>query len=110
MTKLSEAERDGAAAGRQILALKNTIERLNKVGVVLFYSCLYCVVLLDGCLKKLMLQLLIQKNVREIEGLNVLRWSASCVWKWGIYLQHPDTFCVCGADYCTAHTCVIFIY
>lgn len=36
MTKLSEAERDGEAASRQIHTLKNTIGRLNIVGVVGF--------------------------------------------------------------------------
>lgn len=36
MSKLSEAERDGAAAARQIHALKNTIGRLNIVGVAFF--------------------------------------------------------------------------
>lgn len=59
MSKLSEAERDGAAAARQIHALKNTIGRLNIVGVVLLY----------GCLKNVMLQLLIQKNVRKSGGI-----------------------------------------
>lgn len=45
MSKLSEAERDGAAAAREIHALKNTIERLNVVGVgfsVLAFAALYC--------------------------------------------------------------------
>lgn len=37
MSKLSEAERDGAAAARQIHALKNTIGRLNIVGGVFFF-------------------------------------------------------------------------
>jgi len=55
MSKLSEAERDGAAAARQIHALKNTIGRLNIVGVILFCSCLYYIVLLYGCLKNVML-------------------------------------------------------
>lgn len=36
MSKLSEAERDGAAAATQIHALKNTIGRLNIVGVAFF--------------------------------------------------------------------------
>lgn len=36
MSKLSEAERDGAAAARQIHALKSTIGRLNIVGVAFF--------------------------------------------------------------------------
>lgn len=51
MTKLNEAERDGAAAARQISALKNTIGRLNVVGVP-FCSCLYYIALLYGYLKK----------------------------------------------------------
>lgn len=44
MTKLNEAERDGAAAARQIHALKNTIGRLNVVGVpfVLAFTSLSC--------------------------------------------------------------------
>ena len=46
MSKLSEAERDGAAAARQIHALKNTIGRLNIVGVVFLCSSLYYIVLL----------------------------------------------------------------
>lgn len=45
MSKLSEAERDGAAAAKEIRALKSTIERLNVVGVgffVLAFAALYC--------------------------------------------------------------------
>lgn len=65
LSKLSEAERDGAAAAREIHALKSTIERLNVVGVgffVLAFAALFCFMAL---LKKILLQLLIQRNVRS---------------------------------------------
>lgn len=41
MSKLSEVERDGEAAARQIHALKNTIGRLNLVGVLFFFDFLF---------------------------------------------------------------------
>lgn len=68
MSKLNEAERDGAAAARQIHALKNTIGRLNIVGVP-FCSCLYYIVLLNSCLKKIMLLLLRQQTIRKSGGI-----------------------------------------
>lgn len=68
MTKLNEAERDGAAAARQIHALKNTIGRLNVVGVpfVLAFTTLSCYM---AVLKKVMLELLIQQNLRKSGGI-----------------------------------------
>lgn len=65
MSKLSEVERDGEAAARQIHALKNTIGRLNLVGVLVFFFFVLYVVLFCGCLKNIMLQLLIHQNHKE---------------------------------------------
>lgn len=90
MSKLSEAERDGAAAARQIHALKYTIGRLNVVSVVLPYSCF---VLLNAYLTNVMLQFLIQKSTRK--SGRVIRPEAfvSFVWEWGLCLQHASSVC-----------------
>lgn len=103
MSKLSEVERDGEAAARQIHALKNTIGRLNLVGVFfsfLFFCSLLCCIVY-GCLKNVMSQLLIHQNHKEKwKDLACLRCLLDLFRNW--IFVHLLTFCTGGAEYCSA--------